>query len=76
MGIGPGTVHPAASGNDLTAPAKGGNYRPTAADRVGEGSLKEKYRQNVEAIRCLRQIEAERRPATPAEQSILIRYVG
>ncbi len=76
MGVGPGTVHPAASGNDLTPPAKGGNYRPTAADRVGEGSLKEKYRQNVEAVRCLRQIEADRRPATSAEQAVLIRYVG
>jgi SAM-dependent methyltransferase len=43
---------------------------------VGEGSLKEKYRLNVAAIRCLRVIEAEKRPASPDEKAALVRYVG
>ncbi len=37
---------------------------------------KEKFRQNVEAIRTLEKIEGERRTATPEEQEILAKYVG
>lgn len=37
---------------------------------------KEKFRQNVEAIRTLELIENEHRIATPEEQEILARYVG
>ena len=37
---------------------------------------KEKFRQNVEAIRTLKSIEEEHRTATPEEQKILSRYAG
>ena len=52
------------------------NYRITDADRIGEGSLKQKFSQNLDAIRTLRQIEAERRPATLDEKAVLVKYVG
>jgi N12 class adenine-specific DNA methylase len=69
-------IHPAARGEALIPQASGNNYRPSAADRIGEGSLKEKYRLNVAAIQCLRKIEAEKRPASPDEKAVLVRYVG
>ena len=37
---------------------------------------KERCRQNIEAIRVLKQCEAENRPATAEEQVVLSRYVG
>jgi diguanylate cyclase (GGDEF)-like protein len=37
---------------------------------------KSKYKNNVAAIRLLKQLESESRAATPAEQSVLARYVG
>lgn len=45
-------------------------------ENLGVGGEKTKYQYNVEAIRTLKQIEAENRLATPEEQSILSRYVG
>lgn len=51
------------------------NYRITD-DHLGEGGAKTKYRHNVEAIRTLKQIEAEGRSATREEQEILSQYVG
>jgi N12 class adenine-specific DNA methylase len=50
-------------------------YRITDDD-LGKGGQKEKYRRNVEAIRALKQIESEERPATPEEQETLSKYVG
>lgn len=52
------------------------NYAITADDKVGQGGLKTKYRQNVEAIRLLKALEAEGRAPTPDEQRTLVRYVG
>ena len=47
------------------------------AEKTGKGfAPKEKFRQNVEAIRTLERIEGERRTATPEEQEILAKYVG
>ena len=43
---------------------------------LGEGGAKTKYNWNIDAIQTLKQIEAERRPATPEEQTTLSRYVG
>ena len=40
------------------------------------GTPKEKYLQNIEAIKTLQQIEKENRNATPEEQEILSQYVG
>ena len=45
-------------------------------DDLGIGTVKEKFRRNVEAIRTLEKIESERRIATPEEQEILSQYVG
>ena len=44
--------------------------------QLGHGTKSEKYAANVAAIRLLKQIEAEDRLATPAEQEVLSRYVG
>jgi N12 class adenine-specific DNA methylase len=43
---------------------------------VGAGSLREKCRANLAAIKLLRQLQAENRPATSEEKSALVRYVG
>ena len=51
------------------------NYRITD-DHLGEGGPKEKFKRNVEAIRVLKTLEADSRPASPAEQEILAQYVG
>ena len=55
------------------------NYRISfnETENTGKGfAPKEKFRQNVEAIRTLEKIESERRTATPEEQEILAKYVG
>nr|WP_270270157.1 DUF3849 domain-containing protein [Enterocloster clostridioformis] len=55
------------------------NYRISfnEAENTGKGfAPKEKFRQNVEAIRTLEKIESERRTATPEEQEVLAKYVG
>ncbi|MDE7425919.1 MAG: DUF3849 domain-containing protein [Lachnospiraceae bacterium] len=55
------------------------NFRITleSEETAGKGfAPKEKFRQNVEAIRTLEKIESENRIATPAEQEILSKYVG
>lgn len=52
------------------------NYRITDQDAIGSGGLKSKFRANVEAIRTLKQIEAENREATAEEQAILVRFTG
>ena len=43
---------------------------------LGEGSPREKFINNVEAIRVLKKCEEENRFATPQEQEILSKYVG
>ncbi len=46
-------------------------------ENTGKGfAPKEKFRQNIEAIRTLEKIEGEHRTATPEEQEILAKYVG
>lgn len=54
----------------------GHNFQITDADNIGKGGLKTKYRDNVAAIRLLKELESENRLATPEEQKILARYVG
>ncbi len=54
----------------------GGNYRITESDRLGQGSLNEKFTNNIAAIRTLKAIEGEGRNATAEEQAVLVRYVG
>jgi N12 class adenine-specific DNA methylase len=43
---------------------------------VGAGSPKEKCRANLAAIKLVRKLQAENRPATQEEKSALVRYVG
>ena len=45
-------------------------------ENLGAGGQKAKFQNNMAAIRTLKQIEAEKRLATPEEQEILSRYVG
>ena len=50
---------------------------PETEESGGKGfAAKEKFRQNLEAIRTLEKIEGENRIATPEEQEILAKYVG
>lgn len=60
-----------------TTPAQGGrDYIITDADALGQGGAKTKFEHNYEAIKLLKQIEAEGRMATPSEQAQLVKYVG
>src|ERR1017187_7948501 len=52
------------------------DFRITAANGIGEGSLREKAFANLAAIRTLKQIEADDREATGEEKAILARYSG
>lgn len=45
-------------------------------DNLGIGTAKEKYKNNVEAIKVLKLCEEQNRYATPEEQIILSKYVG
>ena len=51
------------------------NYRITD-DNLGVGGAKEKFRNNMSAIRLLHNLQIENRLATPEEQEILAKYVG
>ena len=51
------------------------NYRITN-DQLGEGTPREKYQRNIEAIKVLKKCEEENRYATPEEQEILAQYIG
>ncbi len=52
------------------------DFRITGAHRIGQGSLHEKARDNIAAIRLLKTLEAENREASDDEKAILSRYVG
>jgi len=45
-------------------------------DHLGEGGAKTKFRNNINALHTLKDIEFDGRTATPQEQEILSRYVG
>jgi N12 class adenine-specific DNA methylase len=55
---------------------KGTNYRITPADAIGTGGWKTRARQNIEAIKIVKALTAEGRPATREEQAKLVKYVG
>jgi N12 class adenine-specific DNA methylase len=87
VGNGARELHPAASrvlahghqAGDRQAheePRNLDSYRITEADRLGEGGLKQKFRQNLKAIEILRSLDAGDRPASPDEKSLLVKYVG
>lgn len=51
------------------------NYK-IVDDYLGIGTPKERYRNNIEAIKIIKKCELEDRYATPEEQEILSKYVG
>ena len=75
--VGRGTVPltPAQKADAKPSETPGHNYTVTK-DSLGDGGVKTKYKNNVEAIKLLKQLEVEGRQATPAEQEILANYVG
>ena len=56
-------------------PDKGDNFTITD-DNLGDGGAKTKFRANVDGIRTLKALEAEKRPATAEEKETLSKYVG
>ena len=52
------------------------DFRITDSHRIGQGGLHEKARDNLAAIKTLRQLEAEKRDATESEKAVLARYAG
>ena len=52
------------------------DFRIEDAHRVGLGSLREKARDNIAAIRALKRIESGDSEATEAEKALLVRYAG
>lgn len=55
---------------------KAKDYVITDLTQLGEGGQKTKYRNNIEAIKLLKELDETDRPATSGEQDILARYVG
>ncbi|NKE69909.1 diguanylate cyclase [Candidatus Manganitrophus noduliformans] len=45
-------------------------------DNLEEGGPKGKFKRNLDALKLLKNIEAEGRLATPEEQAVLVKYVG
>lgn len=81
MGNGEGEIHPAparriAKRHREESPKNLNNYRITEADKLGDGGPKQKFQQNLAAIRTLRKLEAESRSATDDEKGKLVKYVG
>ncbi len=74
-GLAPTPSAPQPAGG-LVAADRPTDYTITDADELGSGGAKAKYRGNVAAIRLLRKLDAEARPATRDEQSVLAKWVG
>jgi N12 class adenine-specific DNA methylase/SAM-dependent methyltransferase len=81
LGNGEGKIHPAparriAKRHQEEPPRNLNSYRIVEADRLGEGGPKQKFQQNLKAIKILRTLDAEERPATDEEKAALVKYVG
>jgi len=77
LGNGQGTLSPAATRSSQVEPPRNlANYRIAETDRLGEGSPKQKFRQNIEAIRLFRRIAQEKRAASNEDKGILVKYAG
>jgi N12 class adenine-specific DNA methylase len=74
VGDGPREIYSSPTGREpeLNAP----NYRIGAEDRLGDGSLKQKFRDNIAAIELVRLLDAESRGASEDEKRVLVKYVG
>lgn len=64
-----------ATAQEITSPDKGENFTITD-DNLGDGGAKTKFRANVDAIKTLKTLEREKRPATAEEKETLSKYVG
>ena len=63
-------------GRSRSVPTFERDFRITDAHQIGVGGLKQKLKDNLEAIRTLKRIESEKRDATAEEHVRLVRYVG
>ena len=70
VGAGEGEIHSPPAGAGEGVPLNAANDRITDTDRIGEGGLKQMYRQNLAAIRAVRPIQAEAQPATTEEKAV------
>ena len=61
--------------NEEGAPEPAGNFRITD-EELGAGGPKQKFAQNIKAIKTLFTLEQEHRGATAEEQQVLSQYVG
>ena len=75
MGDDPGEVYSPSSGKEPES-LNTGNYRIRREDGVGEGSLKQKCRDNFTAIELVQKLDGERRMATDEEKRVLVKFVG
>lgn len=60
----------------LPAQSRADDFSITDADAIGEGGAKTKFNNNLAAIRLLKELQDQGRPATRAEQAVLAKYVG
>lgn len=67
---------PAQKKNAKPSEVAGHNYHIDVKESDESGSVREKITQNIAAIKLLKQLEAEGRRATPAEQAVLAKYSG
>ena len=68
-------VNPAPNAAPIPAPAFA-DFTIEDDFALGEGGPKSKFKGNIEAVKLLKQLDAEGRMATPTEQAVLARYVG
>lgn len=61
---------------EAKAPANAGSYTITDLTLFEKGGDKTKFIDNIKAIRLMKAIVEEQRPATPEEQDVLAKYVG
>jgi hypothetical protein len=80
MGVPPGREGPASaivrSSDPRPTPTLARDLRINSTHGIGEGGLRQKAHANLTAIRALKTIDAENRPATPEEKAALVRYTA
>lgn len=72
----PGSAADGGLSVDRSVEAAEGDFALTDEDGIGVGSLREKYQDNIQAIRILKDLAAEGRNAVDSERKALARYVG
>ncbi len=73
LGDDSGEIHSLAAGRESL---NADNYRIRLDDALGQGSLKQKCRDNFAAIELVHRVDVELREATEDEKRILVKYVG